>query len=117
MELWERFGYYGVQDPGGLLVGLLSGTGFITWRAGFGLRADLIGGYVTAIAQDRHFWLLAPLLAIAADGMLPKPQLIFIALGTALYVGNGLFSQPGEPVSKCYPPKDAVDGHYPVLYR
>ncbi|ENO4691354.1 dipeptide/tripeptide permease [Escherichia coli] len=101
VELWERFGYYGVQ--GVLAVFFVKQLGFSQEQAfvTFGAFAALvyglisIGGYVGdhLLGTKRTIVLGALVLAIGyfMTGMsLLKPDLIFIALGT-IAVGNGLF--------------------------
>ena len=105
VELWERFGYYGVQ---GILavffvkqLGFSQEQAFITFGAFAALVYGLIsiGGYVGdhLLGTKRTLVLGAIVLAIGyfMTGMsLLKPQLIFIALGT-IAVGNGLFKAAG----------------------
>ncbi|MFS4687114.1 oligopeptide:H+ symporter [Klebsiella quasipneumoniae subsp. similipneumoniae] len=128
VELWERFGYYGVQ---GILavffvkqLGFSQEQAFITFGAFAALVYGLIsiGGYVGdhLLGTKRTLVLGAVVLAIGyfMTGMsLLKPQLIFIALGT-IAVGNGLFkANPASLLSKCYPPKDArLDGAFTLFY-
>ncbi len=128
VELWERFGYYGVQ---GILavffvkqLGFSQEQAFITFGAFAALvyRLISIGGYVGdhLLGTKRTLVLGAIVLAIGyfMTGMsLLKPQLIFIALGT-IAVGNGLFkANPASLLSKCYPPKDArLDGAFTLFY-
>ncbi|VAU35101.1 inner membrane transporter YhiP [Klebsiella pneumoniae] len=128
VELWERFGYYGVQ---GILavffvkqLGFSQEQAFITFGAFAALVYGLIsiGGYVGdhLLGTKRTLVLGAIVLAIGyfMTGMsLLKPQLIFIALGT-IAVGNGLFkANPASLLSKCYPPKDArLDGAFTLFY-
>lgn len=101
VELWERFGYYGVQ---GILavffvkqLGFSQEQAFITFGAFAALVYGLIsiGGYVGdhLLGTKRTLVLGAIVLAIGyfMTGMsLLNPDLIFIALGT-IAVGNGLF--------------------------
>ena len=128
VELWERFGYYGVQ---GILavffvkqLGFSQEQAFITFGAFAALVYGLIsiGGYVGdhLLGTKRTLVLGAIVLAIGyfMTGMsLLKPQLIFIALGT-IAVGNGLFkANPASLLPKCYPPKDArLDGAFTLFY-
>lgn len=128
VELWERFGYYGVQ---GILavffvkqLGFSQEQAFITFGAFAALVYGLIsiGGYVGdhLLGTKRTLVLGAVVLAIGyfMTGLsLLKPDLIFIALGT-IAVGNGLFkANPASLLSKCYPPKDArLDGAFTLFY-
>lgn len=128
VELWERFGYYGVQ--GVLAVFFVKQLGFSQEQAfvTFGAFAALvyglisIGGYVGdhLLGTKRTIVLGALVLAIGyfMTGLsLLKPDLIFIALGT-IAVGNGLFkANPASLLSKCYPPKDPrLDGAFTLFY-
>ncbi|MGG5414447.1 dipeptide/tripeptide permease DtpB [Edwardsiella tarda] len=128
IELWERFGYYGVQ---GILavffvkqLGFSQEQAFITFGAFAALVYGLIsiGGYVGdhLLGTKRTMVLGAIVLALGyfMTGMsLFKPQMIFVALGT-IAVGNGLFkANPASLLSKCYPPKDPrLDGAFTLFY-
>ncbi|KKI47393.1 MAG: dipeptide/tripeptide permease DtpB [Hafnia sp.] len=128
VELWERFGYYGVQ---GILavffvkqLGFSQEQAFITFGAFAALVYGLIsiGGYVGdhLLGTKRTMVLGAIVLALGyfMTGLsLHKPDMIFIALGT-IAVGNGLFkANPASLLSKCYPPKDPrLDGAFTLFY-
>ncbi len=128
VELWERFGYYGVQ---GILavffvqqLGFSQEQAFVTFGAFAALVYGLIsiGGYVGdhLLGTKRTLVLGAIVLAIGyfMTGLsLHQPSLIFIALGT-IAVGNGLFkANPASLLSKCYPPKDPrLDGAFTLFY-
>ncbi|MFV4846061.1 dipeptide/tripeptide permease DtpB [Edwardsiella tarda] len=128
IELWERFGYYGVQ---GILavffvkqLGFSQEQAFITFGAFAALVYGLIsiGGYVGdhLLGTKRTMVLGAIVLALGyfMTGIsLLKPQMIFVALGT-IAVGNGLFkANPASLLSKCYPLKDPrLDGAFTLFY-
>lgn len=128
VELWERFGYYGVQ---GILavffvkqLGFSQEQAFVTFGAFAALVYGLIsiGGYVGdhLLGTKRTMVLGAVVLAAGyfATGLsLYQPNLIFFALGT-IAVGNGLFkANPASLLSKCYPPKDPrLDGAFTLFY-
>lgn len=128
VELWERFGYYGVQ---GILavffveqLGFSQEQSFVTFGAFAALVYGLIsiGGYVGdhLLGTKRTLVLGAIVLALGyfMTGLsLQQPSLIFIALGT-IAVGNGLFkANPASLLSKCYPPKDPrLDGAFTLFY-
>jgi len=128
VELWERFGYYGVQ---GILavffvqqLGFSQEQAFVTFGAFAALVYGLIsiGGYVGdhLLGTKRTLVIGAIVLAIGdfMTGLsLHQPSLIFIALGT-IAVGNGLFkANPASLLSKCYPPKDPrLDGAFTLFY-
>lgn len=88
VELWERFGYYGVQ--GVLAVFFVKQLGFSQEQAfvTFGAFAALVYGLIS-------------IGGYVGDHL----------LGT-IAVGNGLFkANPASLLSKCYPPKDPrLDG-------
>ncbi|HGN0362104.1 TPA: dipeptide/tripeptide permease DtpB [Proteus mirabilis] len=128
VELWERFGYYGVQ--GILAVYFVSKLGFsqeqafITFGAFSALVYGLIsiGGYVGdhLLGTKRTIVLGAIALAIGyfMTGMsIMYPNLIFYALAT-IAVGNGLFkANPASLLAKCYKPKDPrLDGAFTLFY-
>ncbi|STW66837.1 inner membrane transporter YhiP [Klebsiella michiganensis] len=128
VELWERFGYYGVQ---GILavffvkqLGFSQEQAFITFGAFAALVYGLIsiGGYVGDHLLGTKRTLVLGAIVLAAGYFMTglsllKPNLIFIALGT-IAVGNGLFkANPASLLSKCYPPKDArLDGAFTLFY-
>ena len=128
VELWERFGYYGVQ---GILavffvkeLGFSQEQAFVTFGAFAALVYGLIsiGGYVGdhLLGTKRTMVLGAVVLALGyfMTGLsLHNPDMIFIALGT-IAVGNGLFkANPASLLSKCYPPKDPrLDGAFTLFY-
>lgn len=125
VELWERFGYYGVQ---GILavffvqqLGFSQEQSFITFGAFSALVYGLIsvGGYVGdhVLGTKRTMVLGAVVLVIGyfMTGLsIYNPDLIFYALGT-IAVGNCLFkANPASLLSKCYQPKDPrLDGALP----
>ncbi|SFU61816.1 proton-dependent oligopeptide transporter, POT family [Xenorhabdus koppenhoeferi] len=128
VELWERFGYYGVQ---GILavyfvqqLGFSEAQAFITFGAFTALVYGLIslGGYVGdhILGTKRTIVLGAIIMAIGyfMIGLsIMKPELIFYALGTVA-VGNGLFkANPASLLAKCYQPQDPrLDGAFTLFY-
>ncbi|AWC92508.1 TPA: dipeptide/tripeptide permease DtpB [Morganella morganii subsp. morganii] len=128
VELWERFGYYGVQ---GILavyfvqkLGFSQEQAFITFGAFAALVYGLIsiGGYVGdhVLGTKRTIILGAIVMAVGyfMTGLsIMHPDLIFYALGT-IAVGNGLFkANPASLLSKCYAPKDPrLDGAFTLFY-
>ncbi|MDR0219438.1 MAG: dipeptide/tripeptide permease DtpB [Enterobacteriaceae bacterium] len=128
VELWERFGYYGVQ---GILavyfvkqLGFSEAQAFITFGAFTALVYGLIsiGGYVGdhILGTKRTIVLGAIIMAIGyfMIGLsIMRPTLIFYALGTVA-VGNGFFkANPSSLLAKCYPPKDPrLDGAFTLFY-
>ncbi|MDX7998204.1 dipeptide/tripeptide permease DtpB [Xenorhabdus sp. Reich] len=128
VELWERFGYYGVQ---GILavyfvqqLGFSEAQAFITFGAFTALVYGLIsiGGYVGdhILGTKRAIILGAIIMAIGyfMIGLsIMNPELIFYALGTVA-VGNGLFkANPASLLAKCYQPQDPrLDGAFTLFY-
>ncbi|CDM88811.1 dipeptide/tripeptide permease DtpB [Xenorhabdus bovienii] len=128
VELWERFGFYGVQ---GILavyfvqqLGFSEEQSFITFGAFTALVYGLIsiGGYVGdhILGTKRTIVLGAIVMAIGyyMIGLsIMKPELIFYALGTVA-VGNGLFkANPASLLAKCYRPQDPrLDGAFTLFY-
>ncbi|MBD2780368.1 dipeptide/tripeptide permease DtpB [Xenorhabdus sp. 42] len=128
VELWERFGYYGVQGIITLYfvkqLGFSEEQSFITFGAFTALVYGLIsiGGYVGdhILGTKRAIVLGAIIMAIGyfMIGMSIKaPDLIFYALGTVA-VGNGLFkANPASLLAKCYKPQDPrLDGAFTLFY-
>ncbi|HDZ8876003.1 TPA: MFS transporter, partial [Aeromonas hydrophila] len=128
VELWERFGYYGVQ---GILavffvqqLGFSQEQSFITFGAFSALVYGLIsvGGYVGdhVLGTKRTMVLGAIVLVIGyfMTGMsIYNPDLIFYALGT-IAVGNCLFkANPASLLAKCYERGDPrLDGAFTLFY-
>ncbi len=128
IELWERFGYYGLQ--GIMAVYLVKQLGMseadsITLFSSFsalvyGLVA--IGGWLgdKVLGTKRVIMLGAIVLAIgyalvAWSGH--DAGIVYMGMA-AIAVGNGLFkANPASLLSKCYPPKDPrLDGAFTLFY-
>ncbi|WP_279485967.1 dipeptide/tripeptide permease DtpB [Aeromonas veronii] len=128
VELWERFGYYGVQ---GILavffvqqLGFSQEQSFITFGAFSALVYGLIsvGGYVgDHVLGTKRTMVLGAIVLVVGYFMtglsIYNPDLIFYALGT-IAVGNCLFkANPASLLSKCYEPKDPrLDGAFTLFY-
>ncbi len=128
LELWERFGYYGLQSLLAIYfvrqMGMDDATSFTTFGAFsalvFGLVA--IGGFIgdRVIGTKRTMVLGALVLAFGyllmglADG---THHLVYLALG-CITVGNGLFkANPSSLLSKCYKKGDKrLDGAFTMYY-
>ncbi|WP_340621339.1 dipeptide/tripeptide permease DtpB [Xenorhabdus siamensis] len=128
VELWERFGYYGVQSILAVYfvkqLGFSEAQSFITFGAFTALVYGLIsiGGYVGdhLLGTKRTIVLGAIVLTIGyfMIGLsIMEPELIFYALG-AVAVGNGLFkANPASLLAKCYQPQDPrLDGAFTLFY-
>ena len=128
IELWERFGYYGLQ---GILavffveqLGFNQQDSFVTFGAFAALVYGLIsvGGYVGdhILGTKRTMIFGAVVLAIGYFMMgfsIQHPHFIYFALGT-IAVGNGLFkANPSSLLAKCYEEGDSrLDGAFTLYY-
>ncbi|MCW8328728.1 oligopeptide:H+ symporter [Photobacterium sp. SDRW27] len=128
IELWERFGYYGLQ---GILavyfveqLGFSQQDSFVTFGAFAALVYGLVsvGGYVGdhILGTKRTMVFGAIVLAIGYFMMgfsILQPNFIFFALG-AIAVGNGLFkANPSSLLAKCYEEGDSrLDGAFTLYY-
>lgn len=128
LELWERFGYYGLQ---GILavffvqqLGFSQQDSFVTFGAFAALVYGLVsvGGYVGdhILGTKRTMIFGAVVLAIGYFMMgfsIIEPTFIFYALGT-IAVGNGLFkANPSSLLAKCYEKGDnRLDGAFTLYY-
>ncbi|WP_108652103.1 oligopeptide:H+ symporter [Dongshaea marina] len=128
VELWERFGYYGLQ---GILavyfvekLGFSQELSFITFGAFAALVYGLIsiGGFIgdKVLGTKRTIILGALILAIGymvVAFSISHRELIFIGLGI-VSVGNGLFkANPSSLLSKCYEEGDSrLDGAFTMYY-
>jgi len=128
IELWERFGYYGLQ---GILavyfveqLGFSQQEAFVTFGAFAALVYGLvaIGGYVgDHILGTKRTMILGALVLTSGYFMMGFSILysnfIFIALATVA-VGNGLFkANPSSLLAKCYEKNDSrLDGAFTMYY-
>lgn len=128
IELWERFGYYGLQAILALYfvkeLGMDDAQSFVTFGAFsamvYGLVA--IGGYIgdKVLGTKRTMTLGAIVLAtgyvlMAAAGH--NITVVYLALAS-IAVGNGLFkANPSSLLGKCYEEGDArLDGAFTMYY-
>ncbi|HET7930690.1 MAG TPA: oligopeptide:H+ symporter [Rhodanobacteraceae bacterium] len=128
IEMWERFGYYGMQA---LIIyymvqrlGLNDDVANLTWSAAAALIyvSPAIGGWVgDKFFGTRHTMLLgAFVLAIGYALMVvpsQSPTFLFVALGV-IVVGNGLFkANAGNLVRKIYEGDDTkIDSAFTIYY-
>ncbi|TGA72108.1 MFS transporter [Aliivibrio fischeri] len=128
IELWERFGYYGLQ---GILavyfvdkLGFSMQDSFVTFGAFAALVYGLVsvGGYVGdyVLGTKRTMVFGAVVLALGYFLMgfsILNPNFIYVALG-AIAVGNGLFkANPSSLLAKCYEKGDSrLDGAFTLYY-
>lgn len=128
VELWERFGYYGVQGVLAVFfvkqLGFLQEQAFVTFGAfaalvyGFIFIGGYVGDYLLGTKRTIVFGALVLAIGYFMTGMLLlKLDLIFIALGT-IAVGNGLFkANLASLLLKCYLLKDLrLDGAFTLFY-
>ena len=126
IELWERFGYYGMQAL--IVVYFINHLGFSDSIANitFGSFAAMvyaficIGGYIgdKVLGTKRTMLFGAIVLAIGYGLLSYHPhQTIYYALGIII-AGNMLFkANPSSLVSKLYHPEDhRLDGAFTVYY-
>ncbi|MGR5078043.1 oligopeptide:H+ symporter [Photobacterium swingsii] len=128
IELWERFGYYGLQ---GILavyfveqLGFSQQDSFVTFGAFAALVYGLVsvGGYVGDHVLGTKRTMVFGAIVLAAGYFLMgfsilEPSFIFYALG-AIAVGNGLFkANPSSLLAKCYEEGDSrLDGAFTLYY-
>ncbi|PJE80805.1 Dipeptide and tripeptide permease A [invertebrate metagenome] len=128
LELWERFGYYGLQALLAIFLvqelGLKESNSFILFGAFSALCYGLVsvGGWIgdKVLGTKRTIIIGAVLLTSGyllmalADKDL---NLIYLALGT-ISVGNGLFkANPSCLLAKCYDEGDVrLDGAFTIYY-
>ncbi|KXI22591.1 oligopeptide:H+ symporter [Photobacterium sanguinicancri] len=128
IELWERFGYYGLQ---GILavyfveqLGFTQQDSFVTFGAFAALVYGLVsvGGYVGDHILGTKRTMVFGAIVLAAGYFLMgfsilEPTFIYYALG-AIAVGNGLFkANPSSLLAKCYDEGDSrLDGAFTLYY-
>ncbi len=126
VEMWERFGYYGMQA---ILVyymiqklGYRDADSFNIWSAMVALvyGFTVIGGYVgdRYLGIKRTIVLGALVLAIGYFLLgIPNAGVMFAGMGL-IAVGTGLFKvNPSSLLSKCYADKDPrIDGAFTLYY-
>ncbi|MGH8126059.1 MAG: peptide MFS transporter [Rhodanobacteraceae bacterium] len=128
IEMWERFGYYGMQV---LIVyymiqrlGFKDTPAYLTWGAAAALIyiSPAIGGWVgDRFFGTRHTMLLGACVLAIGYALMVIPAgnatFLFIALGV-IVVGNGLFkANAGNLVRKIYEGDDArIDSAFTIYY-
>ena len=125
VELWERFGYYGMTAV--VLLYMVQQLGYTDERANltFGAftalvyAAPAVGGFIgDRVRGSRRTTLLGALVLALGYALLALPQSpLFAALGVVA-VGNGLFkANPANLVSKVYEGEPSkVDGAFTLYY-
>ncbi|MFK0570778.1 oligopeptide:H+ symporter [Endozoicomonas sp.] len=128
IEMWERFGYYGLQALLSVYLvrqlGMEDSDAFVTFGAFsalvFGLVA--VGGYVgDNIFGTRRTIVLGALVMMTGYLLMAfsghNVTIVYLALGT-IAVGNGLFkANPSSLLAKCYEEGDGrLDGAFTLYY-
>jgi POT family proton-dependent oligopeptide transporter len=128
IEMWERFGYYGMQAL--IIYYMVQRLGFqdtpanLTWSAAAALIyvSPAIGGWVgDKFFGTRHTMLLGACVLAVGYALMVVPahssMFLFVALGV-IVVGNGLFkANAGNLVRKIYEGDDAkIDAAFTLYY-
>ncbi|GAB3026751.1 peptide MFS transporter [Oleiagrimonas citrea] len=128
IEMWERFGYYGMQAL--IIYYMVQRLGFaddranLTWSAAAALIyvAPAIGGWVgDKILGTRRTMLLGATILAAGYALMAVPTesvwFLYFALGV-IVVGNGLFKpNAGNLVRKIYEGDDSkIDSAFTIYY-
>ena len=128
IEMWERFGYYGMQAL--IVYYMIERLGFadnranLTWGAAAALIyvAPAIGGWVgDKILGTRRTMLLGAIVLALGYALMVIPGegalFLFFSLGV-IVVGNGLFkANAGNMVRKIYEGDDTkIDGAFTIYY-
>ncbi|MGH8427072.1 MAG: peptide MFS transporter [Gammaproteobacteria bacterium] len=128
IEMWERFGYYGMQAL--IVYYMVERLGFtdtranLTWGAAAALIyvAPAIGGWVgDKVLGTRHTMLLGAMVLSVGYALMVVPDqnvwFLFFALGV-IVVGNGLFkANAGNMVRKIYEGDDTkIDSAFTIYY-
>ena len=128
IEMWERFGYYGMQAL--IIYYMVERLGFpdtpanLTWGAAAALIyvSPAIGGWVgDKFFGTRHTMLLGAIVLAIGYALMVVPaassEFLFLALGV-IVVGNGLFkANAGNLVRKIYEGDDAkIDSAFTLYY-
>ncbi|HET6914337.1 MAG TPA: oligopeptide:H+ symporter, partial [Rhodanobacteraceae bacterium] len=128
IEMWERFGYYGMQAL--IIYYMVERLGFqdtpanLTWGAAAALIyvSPAIGGWVgdNFLGTRRTMLLGAVVLTCGYSLMVvpaASPEFLFLALGV-IVVGNGLFkANAGNLVRKIYEGDDTkIDSAFTLYY-
>ena len=128
IEMWERFGYYGMQAL--IIYYMVERLGFqdtpanLTWGAAAALIyvSPAIGGWVgDKFLGTRRTMLLGAVVLTCGYALMvvpaASPEFLFLALGV-IVVGNGLFkANAGNLVRKIYEGDDAkIDSAFTLYY-
>ncbi|HEX5959951.1 MAG TPA: oligopeptide:H+ symporter [Rhodanobacteraceae bacterium] len=128
IEMWERFGYYGMQAL--IIYYMVQRLGFqdtpanLTWSAAAALIyvSPAIGGWVgDKFFGTRHTMLLGAIVLAIGYALMVVPahstNFLFVALGV-IVVGNGLFkANAGNLVRKIYEGDDSkIDSAFTLYY-
>jgi proton-dependent oligopeptide transporter, POT family len=128
IEMWERFGYYGMQAL--IVYYMVQRLGFsddranLTWGAAAALiyAAPAIGGWIgDKILGTRRTMLLGAVILAIGYALMTVPgeniRFLFLSLGV-IVVGNGLFkANAGNLVRKIYEGDDSkIDSAFTIYY-
>jgi len=128
IEMWERFGYYGMQVL--IVYYMVERLGFsddranLTWGAAAALIyvAPAIGGWIgDKVLGTRHTMLIGAIVLAVGYALMTVPGtsvwLLFCALGV-IVVGNGMFkANAGNLVRKIYEGDDSrIDSAFTIYY-
>ena len=126
IEMWERFGYYGMTAVVVVFMAQQLGYGEENANLTFGAFTGIayaipaIGGWIgDRVLGSRRTALLGAAILVIGYGMLamPNPALLFTAL-SVIAIGGGLFkSNPANLISKLYEGESAkIDSAFTMYY-
>lgn len=125
VEMWERFGYYGMTAV--LLLYMVQRLGYTDERANLTFGAftamvyfsPAVGGYIgDRVLGSRRTMVLGAVVLALGYALLALPEAPLFAALALVAVGNGLFkANPANLVSKVYEGEDAkIDGAFTLYY-
>ena len=126
IEMWERFGYYGMTAVVVLFMvqqlGYTDDNANLTFAAftGIAYAIPAIGGWIgDRVLGSKRTAILGAAILVIGYGMLaiPDPRLLFVALAVCA-IGGGLFkSNPANLISKLYEGEsDKLDSAFTMYY-
>ncbi len=126
IEMWERFGYYGMTAVVVVYIAQQLGRGETNANLTFGAFTGIayaipaIGGWIgDRVLGSKRTAVLGALILVVGYAMLamPDPDLLFVALAVCA-IGGGLFkSNPANLISKLYEGESAkIDSAFTMYY-
>ena len=126
VEMWERFGYYGMTQIVVLYMvqqlGYTDDNSYLTFSAftGIAYAIPAIGGWIgDRVLGSKRTAVMGAVILVIGYGMLaiPDPALLFVALAVCA-IGGGLFkSNPANLISKLYEGESAkIDSAFTMYY-